>query len=218
MREKLIQYVNLLFAGVPGSDDIRDEILQNTLDRFDDLIFQGKSPEAAYSLAISGIGDINEILGSAPNTTKTQEPVFHEFYEEPEQGSMPEEKEDSGSRKVRAVAIAMYIMSPVPLFILSEFDAATIGLCMTLLLIAAATALIIMNKKVSHEDTPVKQVHKTKQIAGNWIGLLILILYFLISFGTGAWFITWLIFPIGGCIKGLVNAIIDLTEVNDYET
>ena len=62
MREQLIQYVELLFAGAPEAYEIKQEILQNTLDRYDDLIDQGKSPEAAYRLAISGIGDINEIL------------------------------------------------------------------------------------------------------------------------------------------------------------
>ena len=64
MKEQLIQYVNLLFAGATGAEDMKQEILQNTLDRYDDLIDQGKSPEAAYRLAISGIGDINEILGN----------------------------------------------------------------------------------------------------------------------------------------------------------
>ena len=59
MREQLIQYVELLFAGAPDSEEIKQEILQNTLDRFDDLIDQGKTPEAAYRLAISGIGDIS---------------------------------------------------------------------------------------------------------------------------------------------------------------
>lgn len=66
MREQLIQYVQLLFAGAADCDDTRQEILQNTLDRYDDLIAAGKTPEAAYRLAIMGIGDINEILGRAP--------------------------------------------------------------------------------------------------------------------------------------------------------
>ena len=65
MREQLIRYVELLFAGAENAGDIQQEIQQNTLDRYDDLIAQGKTPEAAYRLAISGIGDINEILGSA---------------------------------------------------------------------------------------------------------------------------------------------------------
>ena len=60
MRAKLEQYVQLLFAGIPDSDEIKEEILQNTLDRYDDLIDQGKVPEAAYRLAIAGIGDVND--------------------------------------------------------------------------------------------------------------------------------------------------------------
>ena len=44
MREQLISYVDLLFAGAEDADDIKQEILQNTLDRYDDLINQGKSP------------------------------------------------------------------------------------------------------------------------------------------------------------------------------
>ena len=38
MKEQLIQYVELLFAGAQNCDDIKQEILQNTLDRYDDLI------------------------------------------------------------------------------------------------------------------------------------------------------------------------------------
>lgn len=66
MREQLVNYVELLFAGAPDSNEIKQEILQNTLDRYDDLLAQGKSPEAAYRLAISGIGDISEILNAEP--------------------------------------------------------------------------------------------------------------------------------------------------------
>ena len=35
MREQLEQYVKLLFAGTPDSEDMQQEILQNTLDRYD---------------------------------------------------------------------------------------------------------------------------------------------------------------------------------------
>ena len=73
MKARLKQYVDLLFAGTPDSDDMKQEILQNTLDRYDDLISQGKSPEAAYRLAISGIGDIHEVLGNS--TTQAEDRV-----------------------------------------------------------------------------------------------------------------------------------------------
>lgn len=71
MRAQLIQYVDLLFAGAKDCEDIHQEILQNTLDRYDDLILEGKTPEAAYRLAILGIGDVGEILGTQTVSTST---------------------------------------------------------------------------------------------------------------------------------------------------
>ena len=96
MREQLIKYVELLFAGAPNSNEVKQEILQNTLDRFDDLISQGKSPEAAYRLAISGIGDISEILDGAstqeevPQTDVSTEPVIQ--YTAPPSNCIPRQE------------------------------------------------------------------------------------------------------------------------------
>lgn len=216
MKEQLIQYVNLLFAGAPDSEDIKQEILQNTLDRFDDLIAQGKSPEAAYRLAITGIGDINEILSAAPG--KAQSPVQTEVLP-----AQPETEEDLKRKKIRAVAVAMYILCAVPLIILSEFGAEILGLCLTLAIVAFATYLmIITGRKDDDEDEDEEKEsregkHPLKESIGNiiWIGGLIL--YFGLSFYTGAWHITWLLFPIMGCVRGLSDAIIDLLEVNKNE-
>ena len=212
MREQLIQYVNLLFAGAPDSDEIKQEILQNTLDRFDDLVEQGKSPEAAYRLAISGIGDINEILGTthrAPTAATSAVP----------QPVQPETEEDIKRKKTRAVAIAMYILCAVPLIILSEMGADILGLCLTLALVACATYLmIITGKKDDEEEQQSKESkHPLKESIGNIIWIVGLIAYFGISFFTGAWHITWLLFPIMACARGLSDAIIDLVEVKNYE-
>ena len=214
MKEQLIQYVNLLFAGAPDSEDIKQEILQNTLDRFDDLIAQGKSPEAAYRLAITGIGDINEILSAAPG--KAAAPVQTEI-----RPAQPETEEDLKRKRIRAVAVAMYILCAVPLIILSEFGAEILGLCLTLAIVAFATYLMIITGRKDDDEDEEKEsreeMHPLKGSIGNiiWIGGLIL--YFGLSFYTGAWHITWLLFPIMGCVRGLSDAIIDLLEVNKNE-
>lgn len=96
MREQLIQYVQLLFAGAADCDDTRQEILQNTLDRYDDLVAAGKTPEAAYRLAIMGIGDINEILGRAPGATPLPAPAVK-----------PEEQDTPVKKLLRAIAIGL---------------------------------------------------------------------------------------------------------------
>lgn len=215
MRDQLIQYVNLLFAGAPDSDDIRQEILLNTLDRYDDLVSQGKSPEAAYRLAISGIGDINEILGN--DTPANPSPRAQTA-----RGTVDEEPEDAHSRKLRAVAVAMYILCPTPLFILSEFGLDTLGLCLTLLIVAAATYLMILIKKKSTEESasaPVQlsPTQELKKGVGNLIWAIGLAVYLVLSFITGAWHITWILFPIIACGRSLANAIIDLKEACDYE-
>ena len=97
MREQLVQYVNLLFAGAQDADDIRAEILQNTLDRYDDLVYQGKTPEAAYRLAISGIGDISELLEhSVPSAPTAMTPSA---------APVPNRRKDK--KLMQAVAIGM---------------------------------------------------------------------------------------------------------------
>lgn len=278
MREQLIQYVNLLFAGNGDVEDIKQEILQNTLDRYDDLIAQGKPAGEAYRQAIAGIGDVNEIINgkAAPDfVEENREPVYTPMPEF--EGTAP-----AVSRMMRAIAIFLYIISPVPLFLFSITNWTEVGLCCLLVIVAAATALLILFKKSgapltmyritraaavflyiispaplflfsimnwaevglcfmlvivaaatvllilfkksddvneytqsstqsARTDNPRKQLKKS---VGSLISTIGLVAYFVISFSTGAWFITWLIFPIIGAVKGVVNSCIDLKE--DY--
>lgn len=215
MREQLIQYVKLLFAGTPDSEDMQQEILQNTLDRYDDLIDQGKSPEAAYRLAISGIGDVNELLGASshapratPITTTTEEPT-----------------QKDKKKWMRALAIAMYICSAIPLFILGSIGDGVIGLSITCLLVAAATALIVMSSDSSSDKNdekaeitePLSPNQKLRKSINTICSIITLVIYIALSFATGAWYITWLVFPISGAVKGLIKAIMDYKEANKHE-
>lgn len=216
MREQLIQYVSLLFAGAENCEDIKQEILQNTLDRYDDLIAEGKTPEAAYRLAIVGIGDINEILGSAARPAG---------YSAPTAAPQKPEKQDNWLKKIlRAVAVFLYIISPIPLFVLSEFlGMDTIGLCGTLSIVGVATVLMILGgkKKAPKAETHAAQSSSPQTELSKSINSLIwaigLAVYFILSFSTGAWHITWVMFPIIGAVKGLVKAIMDLKEAAKYE-
>ena len=207
MREQLKNYVNLLFAGTSGTEDIMQEILHNTLDRYDDLVSQGKSPEAAYRLAISGIGDINEILGSQENHTP----------------SAPENEQNSTGnddvRKKRAAAIAMYIACPIPLIVLGDTGYGTLGLCLLLLLVAAATALLVTTAKDDPEESEMSNPSdnitpqdELRRSIARTIRIAALAVFLILSFLTGAWFITWLIFPIASAIRGVILACIDLKE------
>ena len=198
MREQLIQYVSLLFAGAENCEDTRQEILQNTLDRYDDLIAQGKSEEAAYRLAITGIGDINEILGRKDTVLP----------------AMPVEREETDTafkKLLRAIAVGLYILCPLPLIVLSELGMDTFGLCGLLCFVAVATMLMILGAK--KQDSPEKEdSDEPKSEMGKSVSSLIwaigLVAYLVLSFLTGAWHITWVIFPILGAVNALVCAMI----------
>lgn len=65
MREKLKAYVETLFEQAPNTPavrELRDEILMNSLDRFDEEVAAGQSEEAAFAAAKDAIGDIHELL------------------------------------------------------------------------------------------------------------------------------------------------------------
>ncbi len=205
MKEHLIRYVDLLFAGAADAADIKQEILQNTLDRYDDLIAQGKSPEAAYQLAISGIGDIREILGGQiPATAPISVPV------------MVKEK-PMWKKVLQAIAICLYILSPLPLFLLQN----EIGLCCLLAICAVATAMIVLSshsedeeKEATRSEEPKSELNKA---VNSVLGVVCLCVYLGLSFLTGAWYITWVIFPLFAAIKGLIKACSDLKEANKNE-
>lgn len=215
MREQLAQYVNLLFAGTTDSEDMLQEILQNTLDRYDDLIDQGKTPEAAYRLAISGIGDINEILGSASPAPAAAAAENEDYRGRP----LP----SAQKKTMRAVAIGMYICCVVPVIALGHIGDGALGVCLMFLLIAAATVLIIMSsdarseqsKENTSEKEPLTPQQELRQAVQKTLSTVALVLFLVVSFLTGAWYITWLIFPIMGAVRGIVFACMDLKEANE---
>lgn len=275
MKEKLIQYIDLLFAGTDGAEDIRDEILQNTLDRYEDLLEQGRSPEDAYRRAIAGIGNLDDILGRSREAHAAKMPAVYEVPGIPVSriirafavglyivclvptilldfaplGSLgfigtllivaaatgllilfPKKKtpeaaaqepsipmpEPSVIRMIRGLAIGMYILCFVPVLLFSGFGWDNLGVCLMLMMIAAATVLIMIYRKpkesapVQEERSPSTPQKELKKSIVKLIDSAGLVLYFIISFSTGAWHITWLIFLMMPAIRGLVTAVLDL--------
>lgn len=211
MKEQLKSYVDLLFAGAPDATEIKQEILQNTLDRYDDLIAQGKTPQAAYQLAISGIGDINELLGShsvgkAPVPPQpVQAPVYTQSVGKP-----------VWKRILQAIGVCLYIMCPAPLFVLQNAT----GLCGLLTFVAVATALMVISSGKSAPQKSLDSVTPESELrrsVKSIIGAIALCVYLAVSFLTQAWFITWLIFPIMGAVRGIVIACMDLKEACKHE-
>lgn len=205
MKDKLIHYIDLLFAGAPEASDIKQEILQNTLDRYDDLIAQGKSPEAAYRLAISGIGDIGEILGDTKQPSR--QPVVNKA------------QTKTWQKILTGIGVGLYILCPIPLFILQN----EIGLCGLLGIVAVATVLVIIagsgKDKMQPAQDSVQEAPKRNLPASirSLLWSVCVCAYLILSFTTHAWHITWVLFPLTGCIQSLIEACLDLKKANRIE-
>lgn len=215
MQAKLRAYMDHLFAQTrptKAAIELKEEMLQNLTDKYNDLLAEGKSPEAAYNIATASIGDISELLAQL----KQEENQIPRYTEEQIQRSRQR------SAICISVAVMLYILCVVPCIVWPNY-----GVILMFVMIAAATGLIIYNSmtKLSYhktEDTVVEEFKewksesderkKTMKSINHALGTIFLVLYFVISFSTGAWYITWLIFPISGAVQNIVKACFDLKQ------
>ena len=92
---------------------------------------------------------------------------------------------------------------------------------------AVATVLILLGRKKTSgsekkkegddDDVPLSPRQELRKSVNSLIWAIGLAVYFIISFATMAWYVTWVIFPIIAAVQGLVRAILDLVEVNHHE-
>ena len=68
MKEKIKSYIDYLFANAPdGTEEMKEDIMSNTLDKYDDFIASGKSEEEAFNAAVAGIGDVETLFSDIRN-------------------------------------------------------------------------------------------------------------------------------------------------------
>ncbi len=196
MREQLIKYIEFLFKDAPEKEDLKNEIMSNTLDKFDDLVSGGMSEETAFNCAVSGIGDISSLIGKGDTAHPAQKPRAF----------------------MLALAVALYILSLLPVIIFENND--RLGPSLMFVMIAIATAIIIYRatafkkyeakaaeKEIKPEDNE-KNIIKNSIQSAVWA--LCIVIYFVVSFSTGAWHVTWVIFIIGAALSNIVNAAFSL--------
>lgn len=65
MNEKIRKHINELFAEAPGTRkamELKEEMTQNTIEKYQDLISEGYQEEDAFQNVISSIGDVTELF------------------------------------------------------------------------------------------------------------------------------------------------------------
>ena len=215
MESKIRNYVEELFTDAPRTRkalELKDEIMQNLIDKYRDLTAAGQSEEAAYATAINSIGDVDELLRGLDSASAFS----------------PEEQKARSSHAIRtSVAVMLYILSVVPLIALSVYGQWLIGLITMFVMVAAATALIIYNnmtKPVYQKsgDTIVEDFKQwnsekdsdkaSRRAISSAIWSITVVLYLVLSFSTGAWHITWIMFLIAVAVENIITSVLTIKK------
>lgn len=197
MRDKIEAYIEELFKkapNIPQTRELKEEILSNTLEKYDDLLDCGMDEESAYKSAISSIGDIDELIkeyaGDSGEIVEVQsvvskpDPIISSYSENK---SIPDEVSER-YRKLRwTYVITAVILYFIGIIFPAEFEDLEIGrieiesfgVCVFLILAAIATGLIIYStcfkKLAEFYGNPEKEM-RTRQRAkllAVGVGLLI---------------------------------------------
>lgn len=218
MYEKLRARVEGIFESAPKTrraNDLKEELMANLIDRYNDLIAAGKSEDEAVNGAIDGIGDIDELIRGLKETD-----VFDY------QRAQNQQKK---SALIISSAVGMYILSVVILILFHEVLMMSDGIsvCIMLLIDAAATCLLIYNgiarpRYRKADDTVVEEFKEWKskssrnntliQSVKSLLWTITVAVYLIISFMFGAWGYSWIIFIIAAAVQKVIVLYFQLKE------
>lgn len=256
MKKRIKEYIDSIFADAPEcakTREMKEEMYANVCDRFDDLVREGKSESAAYNICISGIGDISELVeeikreyGAHGESETLKNPYAGIKQERVFTASEKEEIEKYRLRRgiMNAVAIALYILCWVPLVLLSSIAeisgygnadiGAIIGLVIMMVMIAAATVLMVMKSSIKplclkgvktseidddddDDDVDGSNAKKAKKhknpllrAISSVLWTLTVAAFLLLGFLLGAWHPGWMVFLIAVAFDNIIEAIFEL--------
>lgn len=228
MKEKIKQHFNQIFTEAPKTRkalDLKQEMMQNAMDKYDDMVADGYSEEDAYKNVIESIGDVSEL-----------------FPEMEERNLLTLSEHDRKKKAMlTAAAVGMYIFAGVVFFGASllggmmhvyYFDFTSLGLVIALLICIAPTIMLVYAANMypgytkREQESMVERYkearhgsNKEKAVRGSIYSIiwtLAVVLFFIISFATDYWELTWLIFLIALCIQSIVKLIFSMREEKDH--
>ncbi|MCQ2584637.1 MAG: permease prefix domain 1-containing protein [Treponema sp.] len=219
MNVKIKKHVDTLFSHVPYSkkaQELKEEIMADMEAHYNDCLADGESEQMAFRSACDSLGDIEQVIENLI----------------PEKDIM--EKIDRYKRFraiMTSIAVFLYISGVALIVALTSIPAlmgknpallSVIGTVIFLVLAAFATGMIIFSRMVIPQDV-VPYIRKTSMTEqenidtsttrgrflkayseSHWA--FVTIIYFIVSFTTHDWGVTWIIFLIGAALDKCVKA------------
>ncbi|HEY5466349.1 MAG TPA: permease prefix domain 1-containing protein [Clostridia bacterium] len=215
MVARIRTYIERAFADAPKSKkstELQEELISNMIEKYNDQLKLGKTEEEAYTAVIAGLGDIGELVDGLRDRQVL---------------SQPSAEERKKSALLIAVAVGLFILSPVLLIVFAVMAQPIVGVSLMLVMIAIGTGLLIYNAEskpayVKEEETLVEEFKewktgrsREKSITDSFFAgfsLIVVAIYLLVSFRYGIWAYSWIIFIIAAAIRNIAMAVIRMRE------
>lgn len=218
MYENLNKKFDEIFKDIPNTKaakELKDELLGNLIDRYNDLVNEGKDEKEAIEIAIDGIGDVDEL--------------FKGLEEKEENYSLNYEKERKKHALVLTIAIGVYIMSVIVYMLLAEVFQINedIASCVMMFMCGLATCALVYNhssrpRYLKKDNTMVEEFKEWKNSSTNEkqvlssiksiVWLMTIVIYIFVSFSFGIWSYSWIIFLIGAAIEKFLTLYFQLKK------
>ena len=218
MNEKLRAQLDKLFVDAPPTRraaELKEELLANLTDRYNDLISQGLGEEDALRTVLNGIGDVDELIRGLRETDVMD---YKEMYKQRQKTAI-----------VVTTAVGMYVLGVILLIlgIVALHIQPIIMVSLMLLLFLLATLMLIYHfmsrpKYVKADDTMVEEFKEWKSHTSSQarvrssissiLWTLTTAVYLLISFVYGIWGYSWIIFIIAAAVDKIIKLSFELRE------
>ena len=180
-------------TGTKAAEEARDGIVRRLNNEYDELVAEGTDEITAYREILTKLDKVREELDRLPRTE--------------------EETESEGKRRkfrslgtvLNEISFIMWALALTTYFYVSfRFGYWHITWLMFLWALCGQTILEMISKY--NKGKPIPQVLRIGLTVILW--LMVVITYFLVSFFTGAWHLTWIIFIVGGLFQAAILAFL----------
>ncbi len=219
MNSKIESYINTIFADIPKSVkaiELKEELMSNLSDRYEDYLREGKSESESYGLAIASMGDIDDLIAEV----MPGEEIRYQL-------------QSYKRKKARNTVIALifYFIAAMVFFGLLISDTATdkqvaLGLVIPIAICIFPTILLVYTSmtapegyvKSSDDDDEVKFKNSNLQVVYNglsgiyWVGVTAV--YLIVSFYFVSWTFSWIIWIIAAAMWAGFKFILMLIDMN----
>lgn len=149
--DKLYAKIDEVFRDTPNTPSalaIKSEIIENLTIKYDEMLADGIGEEEAVERVVDTVGDLDELFGTKKLHTPSGEPDVgaNARGEAPKYRTLTPEEEDGlwKRKKLRVLAVVLYILSIVPVAFIGPFTDSMMGsLAAMWIMWAVATALVI---------------------------------------------------------------------------